>query len=240
MEEDGSVQLPAEVIADMRAKTGDPIGFEELSTGDWRMFAASDLEQSASSAPRLYRYVITADTGMAPASDDGLISLATCKPAVRRSAEVGDWVVACHASPAPAGLVAWAGRVARKLQVGEYEREFRGRSDAVYRELTDGTFKSLKPDYHTEPEQRARDLSGPALVFDPLASWYFGEQPRQLPDELLHLAPRGQGHRVNGTKPDDAKMLLQWLSSSSAPGVLGRPPDRAASCGGCKSVPADC
>ncbi|MDQ3482212.1 MAG: hypothetical protein M3448_02215 [Pseudomonadota bacterium] len=182
----------------------------------------------------IYRYIITADTGMAPAVADGLISLATCKPVVRRSTRVGDWVVACRASPAPPGLVAWAGRVRQKLEIADYEREFRGRPDAVYRLGADGDYVRLRPDYHNTPEQVATDLSGPALVFDPEASWYFGSSPKLLPDDLLHLAPRGQGHRVNGAGPDDEQALLVWLRNISPPGVQGSPPDAPdGECGGC-------
>lgn len=180
----------------------------------------------------IYRYIITADTGMAPAIDDGLLSLATCKPQIRKSAQPGDWVIACHASPAPPGLVAWAGRIQRKLEIGVYEREFRGRADAVYREQPDGTFERLRPGYHDLPDQQRKDLSGPALIFARDAAWYFGRRPQLLPTRLQHLAPRGQGHRVNGTMDGDEQALIAWLRGVGAPGLHGAPPD-AELCGGC-------
>jgi hypothetical protein len=42
---------------------------------------------------RLYSYVVTHDTGFAPNPFFGYCTLACCKPAIRRSAQVGDWVV---------------------------------------------------------------------------------------------------------------------------------------------------
>lgn len=51
---------------------------------------------------RIYRYVLTSDTGMAPSIDQGVVSLATCKPVIRRCAGPGDWVVE------NTGSTAWA------------------------------------------------------------------------------------------------------------------------------------
>ena len=175
---------------------------------------------------RIYRYVLTSDTGMAPSIDKGLVTLATCKPVIRRCAQPGDWVIGFLASPAPPGMVAWAGKVSRSVAVGDYEREFRGRSDAVYRQAPDGSFQRLRTDYHTEPGQMETDISGPALLFDSVSTWYFGDRPQMLPESLLHLAARGQGHRVNGVAPDDAECLLAWLTSRDDPGIHGQPPDR--------------
>ena len=180
---------------------------------------------------RIYRYILTSDTGMAPSIDNGLVSLATCKPVIRRCAVPGNWVIGFLSSPAPTGMVAWAGRVSQSLSLGEYEREFQGRSDAVYRQRSDGTFRRLRKDYHAEPGQMEKDISGPALLFNRASTWYFGDHPQMLPDSLSHLAARGQGHRVNGVGPDDPARLLTWLKSLGPPGVHGEPPDRKGSDG---------
>ena len=180
---------------------------------------------------RIYRYILTSDTGMAPGIDNGLVSLATCKPVIRRCAEPGEWVIGFLASPAPSGMVAWAGRVSRSLAVGDYEREFRGRSDAVYREKPDGSFRRLRRDYHAGPGLMEKDISGPAVLFDPASTWYFGNRPQMLPESLSHLAAHGQGHRVNGVEPGDAARLMAWLESLGPPGLHGEPPDCEAGLG---------
>lgn len=172
---------------------------------------------------RIFRYILQNDTGMAPCIDKKLVTLATCKPRIRASAHPGDWVIGFYPRPFERGLVAWAGRIARKIQTGEYEREFRGRSDAVYRQKADGTFKRLRPDYHPGANEIRKDLSAPALVFDEHATWYFGDEPRVLPEALHHLAAGGQGHRVNGTTPEDVGALAAWLAACSTPGMIGRP-----------------
>lgn len=172
---------------------------------------------------RIFRYILQADTGMAPCIYGGRLTLATCKPKIRSSAKPGDWVLGFYPRPFERGLLAWAGRIARKAEIGDYEREFRGRPDAVYRLKSDGSFKRLRPDYHPGEKEIRKDMSAPALVFDERATWYFGDEPKSLPDHLLHLAAGGQGHRVNGVHDGDADGLLAWLTDLGAAGIIGRP-----------------
>ncbi|HYJ82411.1 MAG TPA: hypothetical protein VEW26_06150, partial [Allosphingosinicella sp.] len=84
--------------------------------------------------PRLYRYIMTSDDGIAPCIDGGLITLATCKPVVRRVARPGDWVMGFFGKGYAPGTLAWAARIAGKREPFDYERAYRPRADAVYRE----------------------------------------------------------------------------------------------------------
>ena len=43
--------------------------------------------------PSLYVYYVTSDGGDAPCHQNGVTTLCTCKPAIRRTAEIGDVVV---------------------------------------------------------------------------------------------------------------------------------------------------
>lgn len=177
---------------------------------------------------RIFRYILRHDTGMAPCVDDGLVTLATCKPRIRQGAGIGDWVIGCRsmANGGSRGMVVWVGRVAASIEWGEYERLYRGRSDAVYRAMPNGEFKRLKPDYHPAASQIRKDLSAPVLVFDCGSTWYFGRHPHTLPDHLDHLAPSGIGHRVNVVKQGDIEALRKWLEGIAPPGTRGRPHDK--------------
>src|SRR5262245_31415483 len=42
---------------------------------------------------RLYSYVVARDYGFAPNPFYGFCTLATCKPDIRRTADIGDWIV---------------------------------------------------------------------------------------------------------------------------------------------------
>lgn len=174
---------------------------------------------------RLFRYILASDFGTAPCIDDGLTTLAVCKPAVRRSVRLGDWVAGFLPKPHHRGLIAYAGRVLEILDVGEYEKFHRGRSDAVYRMLENGSFERLRPEFHPEPDAMCKDLSGPVLIFDKSATWYFGDSPQVLPEELYHLAAAGRGHRVKGASEQDIAAFEGWLRSNWPTGIHGRPRD---------------
>lgn len=173
---------------------------------------------------RIFRYILAHDSGMAPCIDNDLITLATCKPQVRRSARKGDWVLGfMPGGSARRGQLVWAGIVDRKFMPDEYGRTWGGRSDAIYRKRKNGQWRSLFPAYHEDPRDREKDISSPVLLFDPSLSWYFGSTPAALLRDLEHLAPSGRGHRVNGVKDGDASALEKWLRLLGNPGVHGKP-----------------
>lgn len=174
---------------------------------------------------RIYRYILTNDHGMAPCPADGRITLATCKPVIRRMAKVGDWVLGFRPGSLERGLLLWAGRVERVLNHGSYEREYRGRADAIYRQRGSGGYQRLRPDYHPSLGEMNRDTANPVLVFDPAVSRYLDGQPEALPQELAHLAAAGRGHRVNGTQEGDVERLEAWLATL----VIAHPPSGAQS-----------
>lgn len=181
---------------------------------------------------RILRYILQRDTGMAPCIDHGLVTLATCKPKIRASAKLSEWVVGFRPSPAPRGLVVWAGQVAMSIDVNDYERLHSckrrgGRSDAVYRGLPGGGFERLRPHYHPGPDDFRKDTCAPVLIFNPEATWYFGCEPQMLPEHLLHIAAGGRGHRVNGTNEGDAEALQLWLTGIAPPGVHHSPRNAA-------------
>ena len=182
---------------------------------------------------RIFRYVLMNDTGMAPCIDNGRVSLATCKPKIRSSAKPGDWVIGCRPSPDQCEVV-WAGRVAQSIEVGEFERQYRGRSDAIYRGKPNA-YERLRPAYHPGADELRKDTSAPALVFAQDETWYFGRTPQRLPEHLMHLAAGGRGHRVGGVRVGDIDELVKWLKGVAKPGVHARPRDAAPqkTCGGC-------
>lgn len=173
---------------------------------------------------RIFRYILAHDSGMAPCIDNGVVTLATCKPQVRRSARQGDWVLGfMPGGSIRRGQLVWAGVVEQKFLPDEYERAFRGRCDAIYRQRKNGQWRSLFPDYHANPRDREKDVSSPVLLFEASRSWYFGSTPVALLPELDHLAPTGRGHRTNRVSDWDAPALEEWLRSIGDPGIHGTP-----------------
>lgn len=171
---------------------------------------------------RLYRYVIAHDTGDAPCIDNGILTLATCKPVTRRKASAGDWVAGFVGSPAPLGVLVWAARVVRKMDWPSFVDEYSGRRDACYAMTEDGNWTRQRPDYHPHPDQMRKDLSEPVLIFDPAETWYFGSRPVSLPGHLVQLGAKGRGHRVTDDEVVIAK-FANWLRASFAAGFHGDP-----------------
>lgn len=75
----------------------------------------------SSSRPSLMAYVVDTDSGFAPHIKNGLLSLATCKPMIRSSAKVGDWVLGVGGSDHESNRhIVHAFRVEHTLSMKEY------------------------------------------------------------------------------------------------------------------------
>lgn len=176
---------------------------------------------------RIYRYVLKNDGGMAPNPRSGLLSLATCKPEIRKHAREGDWVMANFPSPRNHD-VAWAGRIERCIPVGLYASEFPDRDDALHEIGPHGEPQRIQGRhewYHQGAEERRKDRSGNVLIFDMKQCWYFGVDGRPIEPALEHLIANGQGHRVNNRRPGDLNLLKAWLTGQAKPGIHAEPRD---------------
>ena len=199
--------------------------------------------------PRLYRYVIVTDGGDAPCTKDDLLTLATCKPVIRRLARVGDWVAAFRGQAKRngehAGALVWAGRIGETVGWDDYVKRFPSRFDARYstspfpdaqgQPCENSTWFRKRGGYHTDAAQQERDFGHPILVFDMNKTWYFGEDPKQLSGELCELVARNQGHRINHPR-HLTHAFFNWAAQFPA-GIIGKHPDDEEACKICGSEP---
>ena len=182
----------------------------------------------------LYSYVLRYDTGDAPNPYGGVCTLTVCKPAIRRTAEVGDWILGTGSKHSPIGNVAgylvYAMRVSKKLTMAEYDRycqkelsikipghHAHSRSlenlvgDSLYdfSKLTDGFPRHRGGIVHQDLGLQIRDWSGKyALLSDEF--YYFGCEPRELPEPLLRIVKRNQGH-YRRTDPSETVLFESWI-----------------------------
>lgn len=173
---------------------------------------------------RLYVYKIRYDDGTAPCVEDGLLSLALCKPAIRATASVGDTIVAFAAkSMCRDQRLVFAAVVTAKIADGAYYRAaaWRQRRDAVYR-WRHGAFErrgdaaipisdaDMRNDLGEAPYRRAS-----VLVSDNYR--YFGDTREAdyragFPSLAAMIDKLGQGHRVHhGDRVRDA--LERYLAA---------------------------
>lgn len=194
----------------------------------------------------LFSYRIPYDLGSAPNPFWGLCTLAICKPVIRRSAEVGDWIVGTGSSVAPIGdisnKVVYAMRVTQKMTMQEYDEFTRSKlhrkiplmtstdsrrrsGDSIYDYSTlpdTNRYPRLRPSVHNEWNQKT-DLSGKNVLLSE-HFFYFGDQPVTLPEELLGMVKKGPGHRANFDS-QYVDSFIRWIHSLGYPpaAVIGKP-----------------
>jgi hypothetical protein len=192
--------------------------------------------------PRLYSYCIPVDDGAAPNPYWGTCTLVICKPAIRRTARVGDWIAGTGSKAAKvdqrttqdlSGRLVYAMLVTKKLTMAEYDSFTRANlpekvpSDHAdrRRRLGDSLYDFSKmpivqrPGVHGPANQKIDLAGGFALLSTDF--YYFGADAIELPKELLPLAQNRQGHRVTLNEPY-VELFTTWIRNSAG-GVRGEP-----------------
>ncbi|MGJ4956791.1 hypothetical protein ACQR1H_14180 [Bradyrhizobium sp. HKCCYLRH2015] len=198
----------------------------------------------------LWRYVITVDHGSAPNYGPPSVTLAICKPEIRRLAEVGDLVMAFAGRSLLRGkdgkwhpdAVIWAGEVGEILSFDQYWRDSRfqtkkpdrsSRPDNIYRPRAGG-YIQVRNSVHQLGDQ-SRDIGG-RNVLVMKAAWHFGRNGVVLPAKFLkfriEIGAR-RGHRRSEIGDTSKRALLAWFRESGVqvPNKRTYPEPRLQSCG---------
>jgi hypothetical protein len=169
----------------------------------------------------LYSYCIPIDDGAAPNPYWGVCTLVICKPAIRRTAQIGDWVVGTGAKGTVvgplsgkkhyanmSGKLVYAMKVTGKMEMREYDQYTQEHlrekipdwhSADERRRLGDSLYDfseyppRVRPGVHME-RSRQHDLGGRYALLSQ-HFFYFGDNAIQLPEHLLEIVKQGQGHR---------------------------------------------
>lgn len=195
---------------------------------------------------RLYSYVVARDYGFAPNPFYGFCTLATCKPDIRRTADIGDWIVGTGSkTKGRAGHLVYAMRVSEAMTFDQYWADPRFASkhpslhgslkqafgDNIYHRTVDGGW-SQENSHHSmhdgsaNPENVQHDTrTDRVLVSDHFVYWG-GEGPA-IPAEFrdwngVDVSLGRQGHRCNF--PDElVAQFVAWLEAIGMDGYKGRP-----------------
>lgn len=210
--------------------------------------------------PKIYFYKLIADNGGAPCVEDGLLSLAICKPMIRRTGEVGNIVIGFAANSLHRdNRLIYVARVNAKLCDGDYyrRREYQHRGDCIYQWRNDRFVARPGARYHGSPGDLVHDL-GPhsgytrANTLLSRAFCYFGGSgsdayKRAYPAVAKAVAALGRGHRVHHDPIllTALENLANWSCSLKGASVLGEstnPPRRGVSLrgGGCGVAERSC
>ncbi|UTA66510.1 hypothetical protein [Emticicia sp. 21SJ11W-3] len=168
---------------------------------------------------KIYSYVLRLDDGSAPNPFGGICTLTICKPVIRRTAHVGDWVIGTGSKNVViekgtrpidfSDSLVYAMKITdiKTLQAyDEYCRNYLpvkiGNKYADDWHLKAGDciydYTSGKPVLRVSSHDKCHtptDLSGQnALLSDHF--YYFGLEARRLPDELKDMIKISKGHKI--------------------------------------------
>lgn len=199
---------------------------------------------------KIYYYKMTVDNGGAPSVHDGLLSLAICKPEIRRCAQVGDWVMGFGANGFQvAGRrivgnpLVFVARITGRELAGSYYTDpaYRTRADCIYERRSVRFQRRPGALYHDRPEDLPHDLGeypdypkSTVLLSEDFRYFVGGgttEYHPRLPGLSDVVAGIGRGHRIAypGTSVDELLRKLQrllWQQTEECviePAVIGRP-----------------
>ncbi|WP_084182728.1 hypothetical protein [Nevskia soli] len=198
---------------------------------------------------RLYSYVVRYDSGFAPNPFYGFCTLATCKPPIRKGAEIGDWIVGTGSGDRTvrrAGYLVYAMRVASILSFQEYDanpnfedkkpyrRGSRKQScgDNIYYWDAAENDWGQRDSFHTNNDgsihaEHVRIDTGVNRVLIGDDFVYFGGEGPLIPDTLTRPDGRTIIHSGIGYSCiDDARSrdrFIEWIRSLRIRGFQGSP-----------------
>lgn len=104
-------------------------------------------------------YKMVADNGGAPCVWRGLLSLALCKPKIRKSGDVGVLVFGFGGKVYDERLI-YVAEITSTPDPGKYyrKREFAKRPDCIYRQVGGTVRRKARARYHNQSDERERDV----------------------------------------------------------------------------------
>ena len=201
---------------------------------------------------RLFSYKITHDSGFAPNPFGHTLTLATCKPEIRRCKHVGDWVAGftsgeLNGDPVGDERLVYLMRVGEKLLIRDYfwDSRFQDKipnmegkgpypktGDNIYRPLSEWAHEPehfeqlMNPNHWTESgpdlEHRETDIGGQYVLIAD-EFYYFGSEPMYLPPEVRPKVPKGQAAHGWGTERVRAWEFIDLVRSEFKSGRHGLP-----------------
>lgn len=200
---------------------------------------------------RFFSYKLTHDTGFAPNPFGRALTLATCKPQIRRCKQPGDWLAGftskyLNGDSSGSERLIYLMRIGEKLTIADYFRDERFRDkipvmdlpgpmakagDNIYRPFVDTQgieqLEQIRNPNHWDidgPDEyhRERDLSGRyVLVADEF--YYFGRKAISIPPFCRPEIPYGQSAHGKLTENIKAFELIRFIRSQYPSGIHGMP-----------------
>ena len=201
---------------------------------------------------RLFSYVVAQDFGFAPNPFYGFCTLATCKPEIRKGADIGDWVIGTGSRGKGKvqdrrEFLVYAMHVTEAMTFNEYWSDPRFRrkrpnlrgslkqcyGDSIY--FRDGVGEWHQQDSHHSYKGGTqnchnvrRDTKTDRILISTDYVYWGGEGP-EIPEKFRNykgedIRKKGSGHK-NKFSPDLIEEFIRWLRSLDTSDYTGEPLD---------------
>lgn len=165
---------------------------------------------------KVYVYVLTRDYGFAPNPFNGYETLATCKPGIRKHAQIGDIVIGIGSrSTKFKDKVLFVMKVTKKLSFNDYHNSdiFQCKKPVIFgsrkRQYGDNIYhkedgKWIQADSHhsfeggeTNNDNLNKDTSTDNVLISDEGSWvYYGSKAVEVPEHLKFIFDARRNYRV--------------------------------------------
>lgn len=190
--------------------------------------------------PDLFSYIVETDSGFCPNPFGGICTLACCKPKIRYSANIGDWIIGTSLAPKRGRLV-YAMQVYRALtydlywKYPEYEvkkpNKENVRGDNIYKNRENGGLIQVPNQSHSD-KHFERDTSVNRVLISNVF-YYFGKDAPEIPDQYKSIIHTTKGHvRIKPTSKNSmaVSVFLVWLRDTFKQGINGEPAQANVKC----------
>ncbi len=192
---------------------------------------------------RLFSYKLANDSGFAPNPFHGFMTLANCKPQIRKSKKVGDWIAGFTSKQLDKDTAIGKEKliylmlVTDKIDYDEYwnnpkysckkpstefEKNIGIAGDNIY--MPDGSngFIQIENKNHGK-DAISRDLRGQYILVSE-KFYYFGDSPIEIPKEFRPSIPKGQSSQGSRTHDNFlAENFINYIQSKYSEGIHSMP-----------------
>ena len=184
------------------------------------------------------------DVGFSPNPFQGFLTLANCKPCIRKSKNIGDWIAGFTSKKLNKDKVGeerliYLMKVTNKVTYKEYwnNPEFDCKKPILHSDFVEdkagdniykpnaeqsGGFEQIDNKNHFS-EDKAHDLSGINVLISN-HFFYFGGKPITIPDEIRPNVPRSQSaHGSRTYNEEKIFQLINYIETKYPMGLINKP-----------------
>lgn len=196
---------------------------------------------------RLFSYKMTHDTGFAPNPFHGMLTIANCKPLIRKCKRVGDWIAGftskqLNGDNAGEERLVFLMKVTDKISYNEYWHNpiysrkkpdllshltMDKTGDNIYQPLkinpiVSSDFQQVENKNHKDWDQ-THDLSGKFILISE-CFYYFGAESISIPIEIRPNVPTGvSAHGARTHDIERANKFIEYIQSNFPLCLVNRP-----------------